>query len=130
MFGLKRSIDFLESFGYSEGRIEAHNLAVRDDFYEYLSEVVLKEHPDVVMYSPRPESELKSPLVTISLGKRTPLSCFSYLYQKDVVIKMVSNNQRGSNCKNAVRFAFHGYNTKEEGRELVDALKSFLNSTI
>lgn len=79
------------------------------------------------MLSPGVESDLKSPIVTISLGlKRSNLDCYGYLYKKGFVIKIVADNQCGSGVENAARFTFHGYNTREEGRELVDALKEFI----
>lgn len=128
IYGLSRSIMYLNKYGYATGALEEYNMKTRNFFYSKLC-ALLDELGDkrdgAVVYSP-PPGELASPMVSLKLGdKRKGIMCYSFMYGENFVVKVMKDNQCDSGVENGIRFSFHGYNTEADAVAVIDALRRF-----
>lgn len=111
MLGLGRAIDYVSALGV--GKIETHNLQLRNRLFEMLGEV-----PNVRVVSP-PPGPLASPLVTVqTLEAINTAEIVQRMHEKhQVMLKGVAK------LPNGLRFSTHLFNSMEDVERAVAALR-------
>ncbi len=120
--GLEASIRYIQDHGYSERKLEAYNLELRNTFYR-----LMEDNDNITILSPSPESPLCSPIVAIQV-KKLPAALHAHLFARGYVVKVISDDQCNSGVKSSLRFSFHGYNTLEDVNGLAECINLYTKS--
>jgi selenocysteine lyase/cysteine desulfurase len=115
MHGLGSAVDYVQSLGPAE--IEAHNLAIRQELYDLLSEI-----PGIVIPSPR-----EGPTISANLSFTLPDGADHHAIRRNLLMRhkvyLRVADQAGFV---ALRASLHCYNRSEDVAVLVEALKQEL----
>ena len=118
ILGLAKAIEYLESVGI--GKVEEHNLALRNRLYDRLQGV-----PNLSVVSP-PAGPLASPMLTLLLADKFPRQQFvKMLLDKHKLVIRPTHKEFGFN---GIRFSMHVFNTEKEVDRAADIVKKELTA--
>ena len=113
ILGLAKAIEYLESVGI--GKVETHNLFLRDRLYDRLRNV-----PNIKIVSP-PPGPLASPMLTLLLAEKFPRQAFArMLLEKHNIAIRPTHKEFGFN---GIRFSMHIFNTEKEVDRAANIMK-------
>lgn len=118
ILGLAKAIEYLDTVGI--GKIEEHNMALRNRLQEKLQNV-----PNMTIVSP-PAGPLASPMLTLLLSEKFERQPFvKMLLDKHKIVIRPTHKEFGFN---GIRFSMHIFNTEQEVDRAADVLRKELTA--